>query len=330
MIRIIDATLCMLDSYNLTQEKIYYFIELMGGIGIRDLQISIDTYHTLEGKLPEGYRYYLEVDTAAYINHIFPEEDDRLKFYFVPKQKKRNKDVPTYHINNLEEPFRIEKIEKGSLMKLVGLDNLLIGGCCTGIETLKKKFEIEQIILCPENTYKCATAIAILFLQNNGYAVVTSLLGVGNKAATEQVIMALHIMERYMVNKNFEGFVELRNWMEEILGHKVSPMAPVVGRRIFYVESGVHVDGILKKPENYEPYAPELVGLNREVILGKHSGKSSISYKMEQLRPEIIDSDHISDILDIVKVKSRISGHSISDEEFIKIIEGCERNEKNT
>lgn len=330
MIRIIDATLSLLDDYNLTREKIYCFIELMGGIGIRDLQVSLNTYYTVDGELPSGITYYLEVDTASYMNKSFPDEDENIKYYFVPKQKNKEKEVSTYHINDLEEPFRVENNSNNALMKIIGLDNLLLGGCNAGIEALKKKFGVQHVILCPEDTYHCATAIAILFLKNKGSMVVSSMLGVGNKAATEQILMALHVLERFMVNQKFKNFIKIRNWMEEVLEEKISPMAPVVGRRIFYVESGVHVDGILKKPTNYEPYEPELVGLNREVVIGKHSGKNSISYKLEQLMPESLTKVCIDSILEEVKRRSRRSGQTIPDEEFIKLIEGYERNEKNS
>lgn len=73
MIRIIDATLCMLDDYNLTREQIYCFLKLMKEIGINNVQISLAIYNSLDGKLPEGIHYFLEVDTASYINEEYPK-----------------------------------------------------------------------------------------------------------------------------------------------------------------------------------------------------------------------------------------------------------------
>lgn len=327
MIRIIDATLSQLDDYNLTREKIYSFIELMGGIGIRDLQLSINTYYTLDGELPDGYQYYLEVDTASYINQIYPSDDDRIRYFFTPKQKNREREIPSYHINDLEEPIRIEESHLKELMYVVGLDNLILGGCNAGMEILKKRFLPERMILCPEDTFHCATAIAVQFLQTKGYGVVSTMLGIGNKASTEQILMALHVIERYMINRNFSNFAALRDWLESALCDTISSMKPVLGTRIFYVESGVHVDGILKKSTNYEPYAPELVGLKREVILGKHSGKNSVLYKMEALRPDSTAKEHLDEILSDVKMKCRNRRTALSDEEFIKMIEGYERNE---
>lgn len=329
MIRIIDATLCMLDDYNLTREKIYSFTKFMEGIGIKELQISRKIYEILAGELPDGFTYYLEVDTASYLNQLFPSEDERIKYIFSPKRKEKDNEIPTFHINNLEEPFRCEEY-KNTLVKIIGLDSLILGGVNNGFDSLKKRVNIKKTILCPENTYSCATAIAVLFLQEKGYAVVSTMLGVGNKAATEQILLSLHVLERYMINRKFGNLLALRNWMEDVQNLKTSPMMPVIGRRIFYVESGLHVDGILKKPTNYEPYLPELVGLSREVVLGKHSGKNSIKYKLKQLRPDMNLAGDMDNILEDIKSRSRISGQSISDNDFIKIIERYERNEKNT
>ena len=327
MIRIIDATLCMLDDYNLTREQIYCFLNLMKEIGISNLQISLAVYDSLDGNLLEGINYFLEVDTASYINEEYPK-DENIKYYFIPKQKKTDREISTYQINDLEEPIRITGPGENEWLKIIGLDKLLLGGCTVGMEALKKRFAIKQVILCPEDTYHCATAIATLFLQEKGYAVVTSMMGIGNKAATEQVIMALHVLERYMAKRNFGSFAKIKDWLSQVLQTEISPMAAVLGRRIFYVESGIHVDGILKKPSNYEPYPPELVGLERKVILGKHSGKSAIAVQLKKWNLECKEEGCLEELLQSIKEKVRVSGKMISDEEFIQMAKGRGYDEK--
>jgi homocitrate synthase NifV len=318
LIRIIDATLCILDINQLTKEQIYQFVTLMEQIGIRNLQISVEVYQKLEGKLPAQMTYYLELDTLSYLNKEYPD-DKIITYYFTPKQKKEPREIEAYQINDLEEPVRNLPSAKDGLLKITGLDKLLLGGCSEGLEVLNKRFGLKRLILCPEDTFHCATAIATLFLQHNGYAVVSTLRGIGNKAATEQILMALHVIERYMVNQNFKAFSLLRCWLEEVQEEPISPMAPVFGTRIFYVESGIHVDGILKKAANYEPYPAELVGLEREVILGKHSGKSSIAFLLNRLHMESIAQNHTEDLLWMIKEKSKLSGTSITEEEFIEM-----------
>ncbi len=322
MIKIIDATLSMLDDLDIEKEQVIYFIQLLGELGIKDVQISIKVYHMLEGDLPEGFRYYLLVDTASFVNQNYPKDGTLIHYFFTPKQKISPNDIATFHMNSLEEPERLHQSLKGEYVKVIGLDQMLLQGCQAGMDALKKRFPFQSLILEPENTYSCATAIAVLFIQNKGYAIVSSILGVGNKAATEQVLMALHIMERYMVSRKFQVFTEIRKWMETYAKQKISPIAPVFGEKIFCVESGVHVDGILKKPTNYEPYPPEEVGLSRQITLGKHSGKNSVLYKIDCLRPGcLLARAHADEILEEVKRISKQTGQAITDEEFVNIVE---------
>ena len=142
--------------------------------------------------------------------------------------------------------------------------------------------------------------------------------------------MALHVSERYMNNKLFPDFANIKIWLEEIVGIKIHSFAPVIGDRIFHVESGVHVDGIMKKPANYEPYPPEEVGLKRKVILGKYSGKNSVMIKLQKLGYNEYTEKDAEKLLKIIKQKSVLEGTAVSDSEFTKIVEGYDCHEKTT
>jgi homocitrate synthase NifV len=50
----------------------------------------------------------------------------------------------------------------------------------------------------------------------------------------------------------------------------------VVGENVFAHESGLHADGVLKNPSNYEGFDPAEVGLTRQIVVGKHSGSSGL------------------------------------------------------
>ena len=57
----------------------------------------------------------------------------------------------------------------------------------------------------------------------------------------------------------------------------------VVGERVFSHESGLHTDGVLKNPLNYEGFPPEEVGLTRHIVVGKHSGTNGIVESYRQI-----------------------------------------------
>ena len=57
----------------------------------------------------------------------------------------------------------------------------------------------------------------------------------------------------------------------------------VVGERVFSHESGLHADGVVKDPRNYEGFDPGEVGLTRHFVVGKHSGASGIVERYRQM-----------------------------------------------
>jgi homocitrate synthase NifV len=69
----------------------------------------------------------------------------------------------------------------------------------------------------------------------------------------------------------------------DITGETVADNKPVAGSSIFTVESGIHTHGLGKCSMTYEPYEPEMVGLRRQIKIGKHSGRKAIEKRMEEL-----------------------------------------------
>jgi homocitrate synthase NifV len=50
----------------------------------------------------------------------------------------------------------------------------------------------------------------------------------------------------------------------------------VVGEGVFTHEAGIHVDGLLKDPENYQGFDPREVGRAHKLVVGKHSGSHGV------------------------------------------------------
>ena len=73
-----------------------------------------------------------------------------------------------------------------------------------------------------------------------------------------------------------------RAW-EALAGASIPPYQPVIGSRIFDVSSGVHVDGLLKDAESYEPFPPDMTGGERHIILDQHSGQSAVAMRLQAL-----------------------------------------------
>ena len=78
-------------------------------------------------------------------------------------------------------------------------------------------------------------------------------------------------------------FVELSKLVGKASCRPVPEWKAVVGERVFAVESGLHADGVLKHPANYEGFDPGEVGLARQIVLGKHSGSHGLRHRLAAL-----------------------------------------------
>jgi homocitrate synthase NifV len=87
---------------------------------------------------------------------------------------------------------------------------------------------------------------------------------------------------------------------------------------VFAHESGIHADGVIKNPLNYEVFTPEEVGLERQLVIGKHSGTKSIKMKFKEFLIEL-DDEECADILKIVRTHAIESKRGLFSKELMYI-----------
>ena len=84
---------------------------------------------------------------------------------------------------------------------------------------------------------------------------------------------------------------------------------PGVGANVFAHASGIHADGVLKDPQNYELYnfkelgrgEPEMVETGREICSGEYSGISGFSHLMGKMEISFESRDDASRVLELVR-----------------------------
>lgn len=315
--QIIDATLSMLDLTPPTKEQAGEFIRLFMECGILDFMVSEKLYPVIEPVLIPGASYYMEIDSVT----------DRRRFplikHFLQPKTIEGETITIIQMNDTREILHLRNYASSKAVALRGMDDFM---CFEFDIALKEIFSIidkKKLFFIPENSNECATAEAVMFMQAGGKRVITTFAGIGNKAATEQVILALRLNQHYKVNQDLSNLPKLKHLYEEITGDTIPGKMPIIGERIFWVESGIHVDGILKKSSNYETFPPELVGQVRKILIGKHSGICSIKMKLKELGFSELEKDKCKLILQNVKHESNKLGRDIQDVELISIIEGC-------
>ena len=129
---------------------------------------------------------------------------------------------------------------------------------------------------------------------------------------------------------------ELSRLVEEISGFPVSPTKSVVGYNAFSHEAGIHTHGILAHTLTYEPVQPDVIGRQRRMILGKHTGKAALVEKLKERGMELPDPVLV-DLLQRLKASAESRSKEeleaflaeyrrlfeqpgISDEEFWKLV----------
>lgn len=325
MIRIIDSTLSYIDDYSVKEEQLYEFCEYMKQIGIMDLEISTKVYK-LMNTLPEGFRFYLRLEPfdklKDYANGVYR--------YIISHSDDIEKCISSFQVNDIKEVGLLRQYSNLDHVKIIGLDDLMCQNYEYVMNEIKTIFKGKIVNFCPQNTYDCASALAILWLCSGGNEVTTSFAGIGELAATEEVYMAMHIISRYKASQSLGVLENLTAWYEEVTGNKISLIKPIIGKTIFHVESGIHVDGIIKNPSNYEAYKPELVGKKTTIVIGKHSGTNSIKIKCKEYGINISDTTKMDYILEEIKHQSMEKRRGLSDEEFLELVEEVLANERKT
>jgi homocitrate synthase NifV len=148
------------------------------------------------------------------------------------------------------------------------------------------------------NDLGMATANAIAGLRAGAQFVNTTVNGLGERAgnaALEEVVMALKHACNVDLAIDTSRFRELSQLVGQASCRPVPEWKAIVGEKVFSHESGLHADGVIKFPGNYEGFDPAEVGLSRYLVVGKHSGRHGLKERLDKLgiRAGVNDLDRL-------------------------------------
>ena len=312
MISITDITISALEKYNPSAEQLRCLVDLLISMGVDFIELTIPTYKKI-GQLNPNGKYALRINSPSDADNY----SEFGKFVCRRKESPRNNIITEFQANDIREINMLSQYGNLQNVRIVGFDDIMNHDYIKAFSNLRKKVN-GRIELCPENRYFCATAIAVEWILSGEKDIACSFAGVGSKAAFEEVIIALRLEKRHKPNLDFSNLPKLKSLVEEITGEKFSKNKAIIGDSIFDIESGIHANGISKDPKLYEPFAPELVGNKRKIIIGKHSGSTALALKMAELDLSIESLD-TSMLLALVQKKSVECCSSITDEMFLEI-----------
>ena len=166
-----------------------------------------------------------------------------------------------------------------------------------------------------------ATAAAVAAVQAGATWVQGTVNGMGERAGNAdlvEVALALEALYGIPTRLRLDHARELSHLVQELSDTQLAPWKAVTGENLFTRESGA-VASQFHDPPAIEPYASELVGAQRGIVLGKKSGLDSIRIKAGELGLDLPE-DQLPALLEAVKRAGTKKRGLVTDAEFRRLV----------
>ena len=164
----------------------------------------------------------------------------------------------------------------------------------------------------------------------------TTINGIGERAGNADLLSCVLALTK---SRGFVGKYELgreivlskayklARYAEHAFGVPIPISQPGVGANAFAHASGIHADGVLKDPENYELYnfeelgrgEPDLVETGRMICSGEYSGISGFSHIMGNMEVSFANANEARKILELVRYANVEAQTPLVEDELIFI-----------
>ncbi len=308
---------------------------MLNTLGADFIEIDFNILKKL-GKLPTGLNFLFRVDSETALEDLWahpiknvvlgrdvPQFDSILE-----KLVARCKDITVeFRVESICDIHKINKLKADgwirniNTIRIVGINRFVSAVWMKSVEYIKRVHGV-NIDICPGNLFYNATAIAVDGIINNVEYITASFMGYGGAsgyAAVEQVLTFVSVVLKSNKRIRLNVLPELAQRFSKATGIQIPESMPVIGKNIFWYESGIHADGINKDPRTYEPYDPAIVGQERKLSIGKHSGSKSVASKLRELGVEV-GHVNISDFLKLIREKSILLRRNLEDKEILELL----------
>jgi len=146
------------------------------------------------------------------------------------------------------------------------------------IATLRSHTDLELEIHA-HNDLGLATANTLSAVRAGATHINTTVNGLGERAGNaplEESVVALKQLYGIDTGVDTLCLTSISSLVAIASGRAVAANKSIVGGWGFTHDAGIHVDGLLKNPENYQRIDPTTLGKKNRIVLGKHSGTSGV------------------------------------------------------
>jgi methanogen homocitrate synthase len=173
------------------------------------------------------------------------------------------------------------------------------------------------------NDFGMGVATELAGVEAGATVVHSCVNGLGERtgnAAMEELVVALEVLYGYKMGYNLKKLPALFDLVSKISNIPIAANKPIGGSRNFTRESGIGVDLVINEPLAMFGTHPALTGRVGEIVLGKKSGKRSITFSLEQMGITEYSDEQVADMLTLVKAKGIEKKTTITEAEFKEIV----------
>jgi isopropylmalate/homocitrate/citramalate synthase len=192
--------------------------------------------------------------------------------------------------------------------------------------------ETQKRITCPLEThfhmdFGHGVTNTILALACGAQVAHTTVSGIGERAGNvpmEELALSLLMQYGIDIGVRTSKLMELSRTVIEYAGVQIPPNRPVVGERLYQIESGIISGWLMNcKDEHITevfPYHWDVVGQKpAELVLGKGSGLPSISYWLDRLQISTSEDERMAILTEVKAVSLRKKG-LLDEAEFRRVV----------
>ncbi len=191
-----------------------------------------------------------------------------------------------------DEAFLLETVEA---VTEAGTDWINVPDTC-GVATPRRFYDLieridghtdARIDVHTHDDFGLATANALSGIEAGAEQAQVSVNSIGERAgnaAYEEYVMAVESLYQTDTGIDTTRITELSEMVAEKSGVDTPSNKPVVGSNAFSHESGIHAAGVIENADTFEPgvMTPEMVGAERRLVLGKHTGTHSVRERLRE------------------------------------------------
>ena len=187
------------------------------------------------------------------------------------------------------------------------------------VSEIKKDTKVPLAVHCHDD-FGMSVANSLAGVLGGAEEVHVTVNGLGERAgnaALEEVVMGLQAFYGLKTRINTRKMAFVSRLVSQLTGVAVQPNKAIVGENAFSHEAGIHVHGVLSESSTYEPMRPEIVGKERTLVVGKHSGVHAVQNKLKEYGLDL-NPDQMKEVVTRIK-KYAESGKRLDDAELLAV-----------